>query len=300
MYGYIYKISNTRNNKLYIGQTTKSIDLRFKQHLAKADYYVNRYGNDTYKYVHLYLAMNTYGKECFRIEQIDTAENQNELDDKEAYWINFYDAVNTGYNMIPGSTTKANPMSSSAVKDKHDAIMRSEVVRKKISESLKKYRQANGVSEEHRKKLSEAQQNRKCFIKDGKITYTSLNNTQKVNELLAAGWVLSTDYYSKKAKCKDKVIRDKQATKENLDHNPFATRSLACYCILDTGARFDFESILDAGKWWYDNYKPFGDIYSTATYQRKIEASIAGKEIVYGNKTHKKYKKITNIAWYRN
>ena len=143
MYGYIYKISNTQNDKIYIGQTTKSIDLRFRQHLAKADYYVNRYGNNTYKYVHLYLAMNKYGKECFSIEQIDTAESQAELDQKETYWITFYDAVNTGYNMLPGST-KENPMSSDLVKSKHDSIMRSESVRKKISESLKKYRQENG------------------------------------------------------------------------------------------------------------------------------------------------------------
>lgn len=293
MYGYIYKISNTQNNKIYIGQTTKNIDLRFRQHLAKADYYVNRYGNDSYKYVHLYLAMNKYGKDCFKIEQIDIAETQAELDQKEAYWIEFYDAINTGYNMMPGST-KENPMSSELVKSKHDNIMRSDAVRKKISDSLKRYRQENGVSEEHRKKLSEAQQNRKCFIKDGKITYTSLNNEQKVNELLADGWIFSTDYY---AKDKLKTSRTK-TVKKDTEHNPFATRSLPCYCILDTGERFDFESIIDAGKWWYDNYKPFGEVYSTATYQRKIEASIAGKEIVFGNKTHKKYKKITNIVWY--
>ena len=48
-----------------------------------------------------------------------------------------------------------------------------------------------------------------------------------------------------------------------------ASRSLGVYCILDTGETLEFDSILHAGKWWYDNYKPFGEVYSTATYQRK-------------------------------
>ena len=78
-----------------------------------------------------------------------------------------------------------------------------------------------------------------------------------------------------------------------------ASRSIVVYCILNTGEQFEFKSILDAGKWWYENYKPFGEIYSTATYQRKIEDSINGKEIEFGNKSHKKYKKITNIKWFK-
>lgn len=78
-----------------------------------------------------------------------------------------------------------------------------------------------------------------------------------------------------------------------------ASRSLGVYCILDTGETLEFDSILHAGKWWYDNYKPFGEGYSTATYQRKIESSIAGKEIEYCAKTCKRYAHITNIRWYR-
>lgn len=34
--GYIYKILNTINDKLYIGQTTSSIEKRFNDHLSAA------------------------------------------------------------------------------------------------------------------------------------------------------------------------------------------------------------------------------------------------------------------------
>ena len=33
MIGYIYKITNNINNKIYIGKTTYSIEKRFKEHL---------------------------------------------------------------------------------------------------------------------------------------------------------------------------------------------------------------------------------------------------------------------------
>lgn len=76
------------------------------------------------------------------------------------------------------------------------------------------------------------------------------------------------------------------------------TRSLSVYCELESGQKYTFHSIKEAGKWWYENYKPFGEIYSEATYQRKIKASIAGNEIHYGNKTHTTYKVITDIKWF--
>lgn len=102
----------------------------------------------------------------------------------------------------------------------------------------------------------------------------------------------------KESRAKRKAERAAQGLSFYEHPENMASRSIGCYCILDTGERFDFKSIKDGGKWWYDNYKPFGDTYSTATYQRKIEASIAGKEITYMLKNRKEYIKITNIKWY--
>ena len=35
-YGYIYKITNTKNNKIYIGQTTKTVSERLNKHIQEA------------------------------------------------------------------------------------------------------------------------------------------------------------------------------------------------------------------------------------------------------------------------
>ena len=47
---------------------------------------------------HFARAIRKYGKENFIIEVIDTAESQEELNQKEQYWIKFYDSVHQGYN----------------------------------------------------------------------------------------------------------------------------------------------------------------------------------------------------------
>ena len=256
MYGYIYKITNNTNKKIYIGQTTRTVEKRIQEHFTRALYYTTKYDKDEYKYVHLYLAIKKYGEASFTYEQIDTALTQEELNEKENYWINFYDSIKTGYNMMPGGNDK-NPMDSETVKAKHDFIMRTEEVRNKISKTLSKKRLEEGFSDEHKQKIKESRAKRKA-------------------ERAAKG----LSFY---------------------DHpENMASRNIGCYCILDTGERFDFKSIKDGGKWWFDRFKPFGEVYSTATYQRKIEASIRGEEIVYGNKTHKKYKIISNIRWYTN
>ena len=87
---YIYKITNIQNNKVYIGQTIRPIEDRFKRHLSDA---LNNI-IDT----HFARAIRKYGKDNFVLELIDVAQNQEELNRKERYWIKFYDAVNTGYN----------------------------------------------------------------------------------------------------------------------------------------------------------------------------------------------------------
>ena len=45
-----------------------------------------------------YRAVRKYGKENFVIEAIDFADTQEELDQKEVYYIKLYDSVKSGYN----------------------------------------------------------------------------------------------------------------------------------------------------------------------------------------------------------
>lgn len=87
---WVYKITNIQNNKVYIGQTIRPIEQRFKRHINDA---LNNI-LDT----HFARAIKKYGKENFIIEQIDTAQTQDELNQKERYWIQYYNSVNEGYN----------------------------------------------------------------------------------------------------------------------------------------------------------------------------------------------------------
>ena len=87
---WIYKITNIQNNKVYIGQSIRPIEARFQRHLNDA---LNNI-LDT----HFARAIRKYGKDNFILEEIDTANDQNELNQKEQYWIHFYNSIEEGYN----------------------------------------------------------------------------------------------------------------------------------------------------------------------------------------------------------
>ena len=87
---WIYKITNIQNNKVYIGQSIRPIEQRFKRHINDA---LNN-KLDT----HFARAIRKYGKENFSLEIIDTAQSQDELNKKERYWIQYYNSVEEGYN----------------------------------------------------------------------------------------------------------------------------------------------------------------------------------------------------------
>lgn len=97
--GSIYIIKNKINDKVYIGQTVQDIQERFKQHLKPST--CKKRG--TYK---IYNAINKYGKENFYVEVLETNIPQNELDNKEIYYIAEYDSYKNGYNSNNGGNTK--------------------------------------------------------------------------------------------------------------------------------------------------------------------------------------------------
>ena len=97
MYGIIYKITNKINGKIYIGQTIKSLKERWSGHLTSAHHPQPRHAH-----IGLYLAINKYGAENFDLEVIDEANSEEELNEKEIYWIRYFDSYNTGYNMTTG------------------------------------------------------------------------------------------------------------------------------------------------------------------------------------------------------
>lgn len=96
---YIYKITNDINNKIYIGKTTETINERWKEHCR--DYQKTRCEKRP-----LYDAMNKYGIEHFRIEEIETINDISILNDREQYWIEYYNSFKDGYNATKGGDGK--------------------------------------------------------------------------------------------------------------------------------------------------------------------------------------------------
>lgn len=92
--GYIYIITNKNNDKVYIGQTSRTIEARWKEHLLSCQDEVKRH----YK---LYAAMNKYGLESFSIGKIEQCDSE-KLNEREQYWISRFDSYNNGYNMTIG------------------------------------------------------------------------------------------------------------------------------------------------------------------------------------------------------
>lgn len=92
--GYIYKITNQINNKVYVGQTVKSLQKRFTQHK-------NNSNKEYFSQIVLYKAFNKYGIENFTFEKIEEVPN-NLLDEREKYWIEYYDSYFNGYNSTLG------------------------------------------------------------------------------------------------------------------------------------------------------------------------------------------------------
>jgi hypothetical protein len=89
----VYKVTNLETGEAYIGATTRSIEDRKADHIQKANKGVGGYFQE---------AIGTYGPDSFSWDQIDTANNSNELAEKEKQYILQYDSKDKGYNADSG------------------------------------------------------------------------------------------------------------------------------------------------------------------------------------------------------
>ena len=94
----IYKITNKINNKIYIGMTTKDIEVRWKQHLK-----VSKSKNDkNHRLIHK--AILKYGVENFIFEKLYETDviNLEHLKELEIKYIKEYNSFENGYNLTKG------------------------------------------------------------------------------------------------------------------------------------------------------------------------------------------------------
>jgi group I intron endonuclease len=140
----IYQIYNIINGKVYIGQ---AVDI-FKR---KNSHFLALEGNYHYN-SHLQKSFNKYGKECFKFSIIDEC-SEDELDEREIYYIEQYDSFYTGYNETLGGNggtsgrkwtkTQSNTMSEKMKNNKyglgnrsHIGLTQTQETKDKIGKSL--------------------------------------------------------------------------------------------------------------------------------------------------------------------
>ena len=94
IYGIIYLVHNVKSDKYYIGQTTRSFDIRYNmgwlyehsfKDTVKED--LEKYGKDSFEYIKIFKVAHT----------------QQDLDKLEAYYIDYYNSYDNGYNENRGN-----------------------------------------------------------------------------------------------------------------------------------------------------------------------------------------------------
>jgi group I intron endonuclease len=127
---------------VYVGQSTESLKERKRKHIVRAKKGDRRGA--------FQIALLALGFSSFTWEQIDTANNKEELDAKEKQWIRHYQSDNPahGYNGTDGGIN----------------TVLSPATRRKISESQKGekgYWYGKHLSEEHRRNIGKAHKGKK-------------------------------------------------------------------------------------------------------------------------------------------
>ena len=126
----IYLIRNKKDGKVYIG---KSLDIKNRWNSHRSKLKRNVHGNRL-----LQKAYNEYGKENFEYKAVEYCE-ENELDEKEIYWIKIFKATDRkyGYNLEYGGSTN-----KKFAKDRKERVINEENCRrltvKEVSEIKRK------------------------------------------------------------------------------------------------------------------------------------------------------------------
>lgn len=94
----IYKITNKKNGKSYVGKTEYSLEHRWNRHLSSA-----RNGSK----FRFHSAIRKYGEDCWDLFVVETyqTEDENFINEKEAHFIKLFESdTKKGYNATSGGT----------------------------------------------------------------------------------------------------------------------------------------------------------------------------------------------------
>lgn len=127
-FGIIYLIKNKVNNKVYVGQTKQKNGFK-DRYPAKGEgiervynyfNYSKKLGESYNK--HLLNSIREYGFENFQVtEEFDAAYSKDELNEKEKYWIEYYNSTNPkcGYNYTVGGESSNGTSTENLTKEEY-------------------------------------------------------------------------------------------------------------------------------------------------------------------------------------
>lgn len=189
---FIYKITNKKNGKMYIGQTIRPVEDRWKRHCSDALNHIL----DT----HFARAIRYYAPSAFTIEIIDTATTQQELTAKESYWITWYDSINNGYN----ETSAIHKCGGNTYQGKNAEELK--IIKNKLSKSKMGAKNPHATAvkcknintkEEYHFATQKAMQD---FFQEGNHQFISRRCLHKISSLYKREWMIAyenDEYYTK-------------------------------------------------------------------------------------------------------
>lgn len=189
--GYIYKIENNINHKIYIGQTVKFYEERFKQHKVN-------YTKEYFSQIVLYKAFNKYGIENFTFSVIEEVDNKL-LDEREKYWISYYNSYYDGYNStLGGRLVELYEWDIDKIIERYMVLKSARKVAEEIGcdhSTIDKILNANKIK---RFTLQEQRAYNNITIEKGKEKYTFSDNRQCAKFFIENGYTKSknVDYIS--------------------------------------------------------------------------------------------------------
>jgi len=193
--GYIYKITNKTDGKIYVGQTIQTLDERFRQHRKKGS-------NCRY----LKRAFEKYGFDNFVFEMICICFDE-DLDKFEIqYMAKFNSIVPNGYNLRAGGNSGRH---NEETKKKISATLkgRTDIVRGNLS--------GFHLSEETKKKISDALKGRTDIVRGH---WTGLHHSEETKKKISDALKGRTDIVKKNSKNADNIFPEELKNK-NVKHH---------------------------------------------------------------------------------
>ena len=99
VYGYIYKFENIKTGHVYIGQTTRLLNMRYN----RKDGVIKSWIEERFKKENQKFTDELIEEDFIATELFDVAFCKWHLNALEVYWINCYDSHNNGYNNTAGN-----------------------------------------------------------------------------------------------------------------------------------------------------------------------------------------------------